>query len=129
MEEVAFTCMSSGDLETFRKSIGLTAVVDTGEAYELDTDVDGVDVDSALASVAMELGKVRRAVEYADALYRASRGVIAQSLITADPKMAEWKVREQINASAEFMAHKERKAELVEVQTVLEGFADALRSR
>lgn len=126
------TCLQLSDInEGFRKAIGLTAVVlsTDGEEWELDTDVDSVDSDVALASIHIELSKLRSELNRVDAEYRAWRAVTCNDLLDVDPKLSEWKAKSKVEASPGFTAYKEHQSQLATAISTLEGFAEAIRSR
>ena len=119
------------DLEDFRRVIGLSALVigDDGETYELDRDVDAVAEDVAIAAVSEEIGRVVSAREMADARYRAFRASMVGSILAGDPKLAEWKVRAQIESHPDFLVHKDKAASLDGSLATLQGYRTALEQR
>ena len=116
------------DLESFRKSIGLSAVVENPAdgAYEFDDDVDPVPVEAALATIATELSAVEVDVAIVEAKYRAWKAVKTNDTLAKEPKLAEWKVRSKLEAEPTFIQTKTVLGDLHAVKVALVGFQTAL---
>lgn len=75
------------------------------------------------------LAAAKGELERADGAYRAWRGEATQSILAKDPKMAEWKVRETINAHPRFMDYKKAQAACQRNVTLLETRYEAFKMR
>lgn len=122
------TPLTLADLTDFRRAIGLSAIVVVDEEYHLDSDADPVGPDTALATIAEELGKVEHAVALHDAQYRDWRAKLSDAILADNPKLAEWKVRAKLESLPAFLAYKEAAAALAGVRVALLGFADAIKA-
>lgn len=92
-----------------------------------DLDTEASEVAGRIGLVGELLADVTAAFETADAEYRNWRGRKAGAVLESDPKMAEWKVKADIDADAEFTT---RKAELANYEGDLEflrAYYDALK--
>lgn len=123
--------LSPSECERFRRSIGLAALTlsEDGTTYEMDRDVDDVDDDVALATLAEETAAVAHAEHTAEAEYRAWRASRTNEILEGDPKLAEWKVRSLLEEEPAFMKHKARMASFAAVRVALLGYTEAIRHR
>lgn len=101
-------------------SIKVNGTVETVEFKELDV-TDAAEERQTVVSKMCYWGSVwseaKAQSEKLDARYRAWRGVSTQNLLAADPKMAEWRLRAQIDGSPEFIKFKDAQAEALEVES------------
>jgi len=67
--------------------------------------------------------------ELADARYRAWRAEFGKQMLEADPKLAEWKVKQAVEASSKFMKHKEAIATTTRNATVLKARFESFKAR
>jgi hypothetical protein len=74
-------------------------------------------------------GIVRGEVTKADAAYRRWRAVYTNQILEADSKVAEWKMKAAIESHPDFIAHKNRLAELEEMQETLFRVLKALETK
>lgn len=117
------------DLESFRKSIGLTAIIVGADgAYEFDDDVDNVNAETAIATIAIELSIVEREVMIVESKYRAWKAVMTNDILVKDPKLAEWKVRARLESEPTFIQTKEVLANLAMVREALSGWKSSALS-
>lgn len=113
------------DLDTFRRSIGLRAVVVTEDEFELDDDVDLCDPEITKTSVALELGKIEAKLRLAEAQLRDWKAKTTNALLVSEPKLAEWKVRARLEAEPAWLQAKAEIAELEAVRVTLATLATA----
>ena len=72
------------------------------------------DLDSDMTEIAAQMsywgrlwGAAEAEKELADARYRTWRAEYGKQTLDADPKLAEWKIKQKIESSPNFMSHKE----------------------
>lgn len=109
-----------------------------GEAIKVDVDdvLEISDLDSDMSTVAAQMGywaslnaSAERERVQADSFYRQWRAESGKRLIEKDPKLAEWKVRQEIEAADAFKKLKNALAEAVRNTTITRGIYEALRTK
>ncbi len=112
-----FKCAVGSESKTFsfnldELSIGL------GDVFEIAGAIGDVSV--ALAAKMGELA-------ISESEYRQWRAIISNAALEENPKLAEWKVKAQIELDANFLHYKAKLAELVSEVEELKGLQSALR--
>lgn len=124
--------MSSSEGRTFVRTVGgkeidipvgPTLLTMTG-----DVDADAGKVAANMGLVGELLAETTEALERADAAYRKWRGVRVSSVLVDDPKLAEWKVKAQVEADDGFESYKGAVAELEGDLAYLRAYFDGLRA-
>lgn len=103
--------------------------VDRSELAITDLDADMTKAASQMAYWGGLWGAAEAEKVSADAAYRTWRAEYGKQVLEADPKLAEWKVKQQIEASKKFSVHKERIATSVRNASVLRAMYESFRSK
>ena len=117
---------------------GVIEVVIEGDKRQLDVDAElGItNIDRDMDRVAAQMafwGELQSQAEeqkvMADTNYRLWRAGFGEAILSRDPKMAEWKVKQKIEASPKFRTYKEGIAKAARNSTVLRAIFLAFQSK
>ena len=108
-----------------------------GEEITLDRDsLEIRDLDDDMTKAAAQMaywgglwGTAEGEKSDADTAYRTWRAEYGKQVLEADPKLAEWKVKQQIEASKKFTTHKERMSESIRNASVLRAMYESFRAK
>lgn len=92
----------------------------------------GEDMDRAAAQIAFFASlwsQAEEEQENADAAYRAWRAELGRTILEADPKTPEWKVKQEIEGSDKFLTYKKAIAATFRNTTFLRGLYEAAKSK
>jgi hypothetical protein len=108
---------------------GEEVVIDHEEGTVADLDLDMDNVASQMSYYGDLWSQAEEEAIQADAHYRAWRAEYGEKLLNSDPKLAEWKVKQKVEASPKFLAIKERLAKAKRNVTILRAHFDALNKK
>lgn len=119
--------MSDGKGKVEVVVMGETVLIDHDDATIKDIDQDMDRVAAQMSRIAELWAAAEEEEISADAHYRAWRATQGEGLLQRDEKLAEWKVRQKIEASPKFTAIKDRLAKAARNVTVLKGHFESLK--
>jgi hypothetical protein len=121
--------MISGQGKTTLEVMGEKVVVDHSTAKVGDIDLDMDQVAAYMSRVGELWAMAEEELMSADAHYRTWRASYGEAILKKDPKLAEWKVKQQVEGSPKFTAIKDRLAKAKRNATMLKSHFEAFRAK